>query len=68
MYLSIHVYATDNTVKWHIASINTANAARAGIYKWERRGDVVLDPAAAHDSRSILDAALRAMLARLGER
>jgi hypothetical protein len=67
VYLTLTIAAYPQEISWRLTSWNTAAMAHTGLRSWERRGYVAVEGMPLDSSRAVLGAALRAVLAKLGE-
>lgn len=67
-FISIMAYNEGNTIRWRMASVRPAAQVREGIYVWERRGDITIDPPLPQTSRAMVQAVIDELQRVLGER
>lgn len=68
MWISIQCHNHGNEVSWHMASVRPAHRIREGIYVWERRGVVTVDPPLPVTSRAMVQLVIDELQHALGQR
>lgn len=68
MWIELTVRPSVEGAQWHLRSINLQSSRGGGLLHWERRGSCSMPPADTYASADVLVAALRDILARLGDR